>query len=145
MCGLGYLTGSCQYTNQTLSLSFQRRLSDIFRKGKRQLRRTLRSRTDEEEREPNTSSLPPQTGKIVSEGGASAEDCAGPVIATPTRPKERLQGWIREHAASFLKKWVASEDSNPAFEVVKKLREATQKLDPKSPTCLSALTVSSYK
>ena len=56
--------------------------------------------------------------------------------------KERIQEWIKSQSSVFLDQWAGSEHSNPALDVVKRLEEASEKLDPKSTACLSALTVS---
>lgn len=107
-----------------------RRLSDIFRKGKRQLRRTLRGRAEEGEG-PSSQTTPPNERKP-------------PPVVTPEVPssKDRIQEWIRNQSSLFLE--AVSEESHPALDVVKGLADAVEKLDPKNPTCLTALTVSRH-
>lgn len=56
--------------------------------------------------------------------------------------KDRIQQWIQQQAAGFLDKWAGPAHCNPAQQVVARLKEAAQGLDPKSPSCLASLSVS---
>ena len=56
--------------------------------------------------------------------------------------KERIQHWIQQQASDFLEKWAGKSSSNPIHAIVTRLKETTQELDYKSPTCLTALNVS---
>ena len=102
----------------------------MFRKGKRQLRKTLRGRAEESDvavpvTPPNEGNPPPIVGGATPEGPSS---------------KERLQEWICQQSSSFLE--CVREDSNPALEVVSRLADASERLHPKSSSCLAALSVS---
>ena len=144
-----------------------RRLSDIFRRGKRHFRRNFRNRSEDQEASPGSSqATPPMTrsssssteGKSPSSAGITSTD--GGSAALPPAPKQaealsssetrasgdsskdRIQHWIHEQISGFLQKWEGSADQNPALSVVKKLVEATQELDPTSVSCLLAARVS---
>ena len=56
--------------------------------------------------------------------------------------KGRIQDWIHHRVSGFLQKWDGSVDQNPALNIVKKLVDASQELDPGSVSCLSAVGVS---
>ena len=149
------------YLPHLLKLLLYRRLSDIFRRGKRHFRRNFRNRSEDQEASPGPSqATPPPTrrsteGKIPSggitstDGGSTAvsSKSAGTSSSSETRTtgdssKDRIQHWIHEQISGFLQKWEGSADQNPALSVVKKLAEATQELDPGSVSCLSAVAVS---
>ncbi len=107
----------------------------MFRKGKRQLRKTLRGRAEESDvvvpvTPPNEGNPPPP----VIVGGATPEG------SSSSSSKERLQEWICQQSSCFLES--VREDSNPALEVVTRLADASERLHPKSPSCLAALSVS---
>ena len=159
-----------------ISLFLIRRLSDIFKKGKRHFRKTLRGRSDDQDGSgsssassstPSVSGGPAQTGGV---GAAVADKKSLPSMPYPPLPvggaggsgspssqggrgtlgsspsgednvKDRIQQWIQQQAAGFLEKWAGPSHSNPAHQVVARLKEAAQGLDPKSPSCLTSLTV----
>ena len=56
--------------------------------------------------------------------------------------KDRIQHWIHQQISGFLQKWEGSANQNPALNVVNKLVDASQELDPGSVSCLSAVGVS---
>ena len=57
--------------------------------------------------------------------------------------KEDIQEWIQKQASRFLEQWNGAADKNPAFEVVKRLSDASQQLDIISPASVEALKVRS--
>ena len=138
-----------------------RRLSDIFRRGKRHFRKNFRSRNEDQEASPgpsqpatpltsrsNTERGSPSAGMASTDGGGAAMlKQAQPSSSSEAKPtgessKDRIQHWIHEQISGFLQKWEGSTDQNPALTVVKKLAEATKELDPSSALCLSAVGVS---
>ena len=150
---LGYLT----WTKAIFSTI--RRLSDIFRKGKRHFRRNFRNRTDDQEANPGPSQAsPPATrstigGKSPFAGISSTDGLSVAVLkradstgssdgAVGDSSKGRIQDWIHQQVSGFLQKWERSAELNPALSVVKKLLDASQELEPGSTSCLSAVKVS---
>lgn len=132
-------------------------MSEIFKKGKRHFRKTLRGRSDEQDSSSSTSSSTPSVttppdkkspptllsypAPVPSAGGG------GVVIrgaGGEGNTKERVQQWIQQQAAGFLDKWVGPATNNPAHQVVASLKEAAAGLDPKSPTCLTSLNVCTW-
>lgn len=140
-------------------IEIYRRLSDIFRKGKRHFRKTLRGRSDDQEPGPSQSpplvpqvaegTTPPSAGTAAAltpeKGGASVktpeEGRSSSASTDPTNWRERLQKWIQEQSSSFLEKWSEPASSHPALAVVKRLNEASQDLKPEASTCVNALKV----
>lgn len=149
------------YTFSLLSRS-HRRLSDIFKKGKRHFRKTLRGRADDQESSSSASTssssplLPATTTPTMAERKSLPTLLPYPSLLPPGvstvgasgeggeegNIKDRIQQWIRQQAAGFLDKWAGPSSSNPSHQVVTRLNEAAQSLDPKSSTCLASLTVS---
>lgn len=62
-----------------------------------------------------------------------------PATTAVLSSKERVQEWIRQQSSLFLES--VREDSNPALDMVTRLAEASEQLDPQSPYCLTALSV----
>ena len=145
-----------------LKCLLHRRLSDIFRRGKRHFRRNFRNRSEDQEASPgpseatpprtrssNTEGKPPFGGITSTDGGSTAvapkqaeASSSSEARTSGDSSKDRIQRWIHEQISGFLHKWEGSADQNPALTVVKKLVEATQELDPGSVSCLSAVRVS---
>lgn len=144
----------------TQCFSSFRRLSEIFKKGKRHFRKTLRGRSDDQDSSSSASNsssspllpvippavverkslptllpypalLPPGVGGMA---GTSGQGEVGNI-------KERIQEWIQQQASGFLEKWAGATSSNPTHLIVSRLNETSQLLDPKSPSCLDSLTV----
>lgn len=133
-----------------------RRLSEIFKKGKRHFRKTLRGRSDEQDSSSSTSNS--SSSPSVTLPPVSDKKSLPTLLPYPTLPpasgsgtrssgsgegsiKERVQQWIQQQATGFLEKWVGTSNSNPAHQVVSSLKEAAAGLDPKSATCLASLSV----
>ncbi len=160
-------------------LLFCRRLSDIFKKGKRHFRKTLRGRNEDQEvsssasnssstpslpipspssqaqpvpeKNPYLSSLLPYPALLpASSGGGDGGDSSslgvgggGAAAASGEEGnlKDRIQQWIQQQASGFLDKWAGPSSINPALDIVARLKETGQGLDPKSTKCLGALNV----
>lgn len=132
-------------------------MSDIFRKGKRHFRKTLRGRSDDQEPGPSQSppfvpqgaegNLPPvATSAMTPERGRAnvkTQEESGSTSGSSdlSNSRERLQKWIQQQSSSFLEKWSEPASSHPALGVVKKLNQSSQDLNPESHTCIAALKV----
>jgi hypothetical protein len=67
---------------------------------------------------------------------------SGASVAEEGNLKDRIQEWIQQQASGFLDKWAGPSSSNPSHQVVLRLNEAVQALDPKLTSCLTSLNVS---
>ncbi len=141
-------------------LCSRRRLTDIFRKGRKHFRRTLsRGRSDDELQ--TRTQAPPTPPRSTSTSGATAtpptaavggardvekppEGAEGVVSLpkTPKTPKESIQEWIQKQASGFVERWSEAAEKNPALEVVKRLQEASEQLEVDSLESMEALRVS---
>ena len=83
-----------------------------------------------------------QQGGTAAGGTPSSGGGGGGGSGEEENVKDRIQKWIQQQAGGFLEKWAGPSHSNPAHQVVSRLKEAAQGLDPKSPSCLASLNVS---
>lgn len=128
-------------------MTTKKRISDIFKKGKRHFRKTLRGRGDDQDSASNSSSSPlipvGSPPSMVDRKSLPTLLPYPPTGATPTTAtatsKDRIQQWIQQQATGFLEKWAGPSSNNPSHQVVLRLNEAAQSLDPKSPMCLTSL------
>lgn len=135
-------------------LPYDRRLSEIFKKGKRHFRKTLRGRADDQDSSSSASTssssplLPAGTTPTMAERKSLPTLLPYPTLlphgasVEEGKVKDRIQQWIQQQAAGFLDKWAGPSSSNPSHQVVLRLNEAAQSLDPKSSLCLTSLKVS---
>lgn len=106
---------------------------------------------------PTAHPYPPLPGSVAGGSGSSPAQQGATVGGSPSgvgggggrsgeeeNVKDRIQQWIQQQAAGFLEKWAGPSHSNPAHQVVARLKEAAQGLDPKFPSCLTSLSVSDY-
>ena len=121
-----------------------RKLSDIFRKGRRQFRKSLsRGRSEEEVPKPQPVPPPPEVPAISiptkAEPKMSVAGSPGDEVLCSGTTKEQVQDWIQKQATAFVQLWCSEQ--YVVQEVMKKLEESSKQLEVTSPTGSAALNV----
>ncbi|XP_065888621.1 E3 ubiquitin-protein ligase TRIP12-like isoform X2 [Dysidea avara] len=131
-----------------------RRLTEILRRGRRTLRKSLtrKGQSQDEDSSPpvlksSHTSEPVATSSSSSSSSTTTEKQVATVASTNTSgapsqptPKEKVQRWIQARAQAFLSEWcTGDEESHPALEVLKRLLKTSDLLSPTLPTSLQAL------
>lgn len=123
---------------------FSRKLSDIFRKGRKQFRKSLsRGRSEEEGPKPQplptpvelpVISIPTRAEPKMTVAGSPADEalCSGTT-------KEQVQEWIQRQATAFLQQWCSQQ--YVVQEAMRKLEESSKQLEVTSPSGSAALHV----
>lgn len=156
-------TESVVTTTSSDSPSTGRRFADIFRKSRRQLRKSFtKSRSDDVLEPPPPLSMGGRTlpsVPILPTTATLATHPHNPLVLTREEikvdepvpivtedqgltTKQKIRDWIQNQATSFLEKWsveYSSSDKNPALEVMRTLKKTVDNMDPSSTGCLNAI------
>lgn len=135
---------SIRWYNQCYFVIFSRKLSDIFRKGRRQFRKSL-SRGRSEEEGPKTQPLPtPVEVPVISiptrvEPKMTVAGSPGDEALCSGTTKEQVQEWIQRQATAFVQQWCSQQ--YVVQEAMRKLEESSKQLEVTSPSGSAALHV----
>ncbi|KAL5476128.1 hypothetical protein EMCRGX_G026036 [Ephydatia muelleri] len=122
--------------------STRKKLSDIFRKGRRQFRKSL-SRGRSEEEGPKTQPLPtPVEVPVISiptrvEPKMTVAGSPGDEALCSGTTKEQVQEWIQRQATAFVQQWCSQQ--YVVQEAMRKLEESSKQLEVTSPSGSAAL------
>ena len=126
-----------------------RRFVDMFRRSRRQLRKSFsRSRSEDQGLTAGTPPLPiftplPPPPSIATPPQATIVTSGDQAVSTV---KEQIRDWIHQQTSDFLSQWqsgVAGMTSDAGLEVVNTLQKVSEQLTANSTESLNAINVSS--
>lgn len=123
----------------------------MFRRSRRQLRKSFSRSRSEEQPSPGTPPAPilppppPPPALSTPPPPPPAAATSQPVaMEEGSTIKERVRDWIHQQTSDFLAQWqlgVLGMEHNAGLDVVNLLQRASEHLNPNSPECLNAINV----